>query len=150
MNQIELYTDQITEIGKRIDEIVSDMHSHLESIPGLNKYAIAVFLSVTNNLINFDSPSKVVAYAGLDPVICQSGQWKAKSTRMSKRGNPLLRYILIWSANNVRLNNKTFEAYYQKKRDEGKSHYCALGHCANKLVRVMFKLIKDDVDFNLE
>lgn len=150
VNQIELYTDQISEIGKRIDEIVSDMHSHLESIPGLNKYAIAVFLSVTNNLINFDSPSKVVAYAGLDPVICQSGQWKAKSTRMSKRGNSLLRYILIWSANNVRLNNKTFEAYYQKKRDEGKSHYCALGHCANKLVRVMFKLIKDDVDFNLE
>lgn len=150
VNQIELYSDQINEIGQRIDAVISEMHSRLESIPGINKYAIAVFLSVTNNLINFDSPSKVVAYAGLDPVVCQSGQWKAQSTRMSKRGNSLLRYILVWSANNVRLNNKTFEAYYQKKRNEGKSHYCALGHCANKLVRIMFKLIKDDIDFNLE
>ena len=48
-----------------------------------------------NQIELFDSHSKVLAYAGLDPVVCQSGKWRARLTRMSKRGNPLLRYTLI-------------------------------------------------------
>lgn len=150
VNQIELFTDQIKSIDKQIDEAIKDLKTPISSVPGLSSFEIAVILSATNNFTNFDSPRKVLAFAGLDPVVSQSGQWKAVSTRMSKRGNSLLRYVLIWSANNVCKHNKTFSDYYKKKRDEGKSHYCALGHCTNKLIRVLFKLVKSGKDFDLE
>lgn len=150
VNQIELFTSQIKSLDKQIDEAVKELKTPTSTVPGLNSFEIAVILSATNNFTNFDSPRKVLAFAGLDPVVCQSGQWKAASTRMSKRGNSLLRYVLIWSANNVCRHNKTFGDYYKKKRDEGKSHYCALGHCTNKLIRVLFKLVKSGKNFDLE
>ena len=150
IGQIELYTEQLKTIDKQIDEIVASLDTRLKSIPGMDSYAIAVFLSATNNLSNFTSPCKVLAYAGLDPVVSQSGKFKAQSTKMSKRGNSLLRYSLVWTAWNVCLHNSTFMNYYNKKRMEGKSHYSALGHCAGKLNRIIFKMIKDNVDFNLD
>lgn len=150
VNQIELFDEQITSIEKQLKEFVNDLDSPLKSIPGLNHVEIATILSVTNNLNSFDSPSKVLAYAGLDPVVRQSGKWRARTTRMSKRGNSLLRYALIWASFNVCKNNKTFMDYYLKKTSEGKSHYNALGHCAGKLVRVIFKLIKSNESFNLD
>ena len=150
ITQIELYTEQIKLIDKQIEEIVSSLDTRLKSIPGLDSNSIAVVLSVTNNLTNFSTPSKVLAYAGLDPVVSQSGKFRAQSTSMSKRGNSLLRYTLVWSVWNVCLNNKTFMDYYNKKRNEGKTHYNALGHCAGKLIRIIFKMIKDNIDFNLE
>lgn len=150
VNQIELYDEQIASIEAQLEEFVNRIDTPIKSIPGLSNVEIATILSVTNNLNNFDSPSKVLAYAGLDPVVRQSGKWRARTTRMSKRGNSLLRYTLIWAAFNVCRNNKTFMDYYLKKTNEGKSHYNALGHCAGKLVRVIFKLIKSNESFNLE
>ena len=43
-----------------------------------------------------------------------------------------------------------FKAYYDAKRSEGRSHYNALEHCAGKLVRVIWKMLTDEVEFNLE
>lgn len=40
--------------------------------------------------------------------------------------------------------------YYDSKRAEGRTHYNALGHCADKLVRVIFKMLTDNIEFNLE
>lgn len=57
---------------------------------------------------------------------------------MSKRGNRLLRYALIWAANNVRKHNSDMKDYYLKKRLERKNHYNALGHCAVKLIRYIY------------
>jgi transposase len=68
---------------------------------------------------------------------------------MSKRGNSLLRYSLVWTAGNAVLNNATFAAYYAKKTSEGKSHYQALGHCAKKLVNSIFHILKYNEAFNL-
>ena len=108
VNQIELYDEQIASIDKELEAFVNDFDTPLKSIRGLGHLEISVFLSVTNNLNNFDSPSKVLAYAGLDPVVRQSGKWRASKSRMSKRGNSLLRYTLIWASYNVCKNNKTF------------------------------------------
>ena len=97
----------------------------------------------------FESSKQLVAFAGLDPVVYESGNFKARSTRMSKRGNSLLRQHLILTAHNVVRNNQVFKQYYDKKRAEGKNHYNALGHCATKLLRVIFKLVKENKTFNL-
>ncbi|MEG0579595.1 MAG: transposase, partial [Niameybacter sp.] len=85
----------------------------------------------------------------LDPVVTQSGNFSARTTRMSKRGNSLLRYALINAAHNVARNNATFAQYYSLKLSQGKSHYCALGHTAHKLVRIIFTLLTRNLSFNL-
>ena len=73
-------------------------------------------------------------------------------------GNNLLAFLvpkgynvcLINTAHNVVKNNKTFSTYYNQKMSEGRTHYAALGHCAGKLVRIIYKMLTDNVAFNLE
>ena len=86
----------------------------------------------------------------VNPSVYQSGNFQAKTTRMSKRGSRVLRYALVNAAWNVVRNNATFKAYYDAKRAEGRSHYNALGHCSGKLVRVIWKMLTDNVEFNLK
>ncbi|MDL2212255.1 IS110 family transposase [Erysipelotrichaceae bacterium OttesenSCG-928-M19] len=141
---------QIEFLSSQIDAIESEIKSHnlvidfrLNQIPGMGPIQIAYILSAIRNISYFDEPSKILAYAGLDPKIRQSGNFSARSTRMSKRGNNLLRYALTWSAHNVIKNSSTMETYYLKKRAEGKSHYNALGHCAKKVVNYIFYILNN-------
>lgn len=97
----------------------------------------------------FSSPTKLLAYSGIDPVVNQSGKFSATRTKMSKRGSKLLRYALINAAWNVSLNNDTFKRYYDSKIAQGLSHYSALVHTVHKLVRVIFKLLNENVEFNI-
>lgn len=68
---------------------------------------------------------------------------------MSKRVSKLLRYALINAAWQLTLKNKTFKDYYDLKISQGRGHYNALGHVAYKLVRVIHKIMIDNVEFNL-
>lgn len=69
---------------------------------------------------------------------------------MSKRGSRVLRYALVNAAHNVVKNNATFKAYYDAKMAESRTHYNALGHCAGKPVRGIWKMLTDEVEFNLD
>ena len=82
----------------------------------------------------------VLAYAGLDPSVNQSGKFSAQHTQMSKRGSRMLKYALINAAWQATRNNKTFKDYYDLKASQGRSHYNALGHVAHKLVRIIHKI----------
>lgn len=150
IDQIELYSKQIEVTEKQIDDLLLPLNSPIMTIPGMGSVQAAIILSSLRNIHRFDHPCKVLAFAGLDPIIRQSGNFKAKTTRMSKRGNSLLRYALILAAHNVVRNNDVFNAYYLKKIAEGKSHYNALGHVAYKLIRVIYVLLNHpDRTFNL-
>lgn len=69
---------------------------------------------------------------------------------MSKRGSKVLRYALVNVAHNVVKNNATFKAYYDAKIAEDQIHYNALGNYTGKLVRIIWKMLTDEVEFNLE
>lgn len=148
--QIELYTAQIEEVEKLSKQILDEMESKLLTIPGMSYNQATVIHGFIGDINRFSKSCQLLAYAGLDPSVYQSGNFEARSTRMSKRGNSLLRYNLVYAAHNLVLNNKTFKEYYTLKRSQGKSHYCALGHAAHKLVRVIFKMLKSNVDFDLD
>jgi len=148
--QIELYSEQIEEIEKLSKQILDEMESKLLTIPGMSYNQATAIHGFIGDIRRFNKSCQLLAYAGLDPSVYQSGNFEARSTRMSKRGNSLLRYNLIYSAHNLILHNKTFKEYYDLKRSQGKTHYCALGHCAHKLVRIIFKMLKSNVDFDLE
>jgi transposase len=150
ISQIELLEKQINELDEAIKSIMIEMNSVILTIPGIGFLNGAMILGEIGDVSRFSNPSKLLAYAGLDPTINQSGKFNAKSTRMSKRGSKLLRYALINAAWNVSLNNKTFSDYYRLKQSQGNNHYAALGHVAHKLVRIIFKMLKDNVAFNLD
>ena len=148
--QIELYTEQIEEVEKLSKQILDEMKSKLLTIPGMSYNQATVIHGFIGDISRFNKSCQLLAYSGLDPSIYQSGNFEARSTRMSKRGNSLLRYNLVYAAHNLVLHNKTFKEYYDLKRSQGKTHYCALGHCAHKLVRIIFKILKSNVDFDLD
>ena len=135
---LEELKKQIDEVNLAICSSPTVIDSPLHKIKGISSIEIAYIMSAIININRFDSPDKLIAYAGLDPIVKQSGTWQAKSTKMSKRGNRLLRFALIWAANNVRKHPSKMKDYYGKKISEGKSHYNALGHCAAKLCRYIF------------
>lgn len=150
ISQVELYDRQLDEIHAEIEKTMTSLNSVIMSIPGIGFLNGAMILGETGNIARFSDSSKLLAFAGLDPSVYQSGSFRADKTRMSKRGSRILRYALINAAHNVVLNNKTFKDYYDLKISQGRSHYNALGHCAGKLVRVIYKMLTCNIEFNLE
>lgn len=147
---IELLESQIKDIEKQVSDFIKKSDNVITSIPGIGDMTAAIIISEIGDINRFDNPGQVLAFAGLDPSVKQSGTFNASSTRMSKRDSSLLRYALILAANNVQLNTKTFNDYYNTKRLQGKLHYNALGHCAGKLIRIIFYMLKRNVKFNLD
>ena len=90
----------------------------------------------------FDSPDKLLAYAGLSPSTYQSGQLDGAYAHMEKRGSRYLRYALYNAAKYVCHWDPTFVAYLAKKRAEGKHYNVAISHAAKKLIRVIYHLEK--------
>jgi transposase len=150
IEQIELFSKQIKQIEDLIADLMQKIDSTILSIPGIGTISAANILAIIGDISRFPSASQLVAFAGLDPVVVQSGNFTASNTRMSKRGSRLLRYTLIFSAHNVAKNNTTFNKYYNLKRSQGKSHYNALGHVANKLVRIIHKILSCNICFDLD
>ena len=150
ISQIELLDSQLESIEREMTDIMTFHDPIIMTIPGIGYINGGMILGEIGDIHRFSNPSKLLAFAGLDPVVYQSGNFKVSRTRMSKRGSRVLRYALINAAHNVVKNNATFKAYYDAKMAEGRSHYNALGHCAGKLVRVIWKMMTDEIEFNLE
>ena len=131
-------------------DIIKLHDSVIMTIPGIGYINGGMILGEIGDIHRFSSPNKLLAFAGLDPSVYQSGNFSAKHTRMSKRGSRVLRYALMNAAHNVVKNNATFETYYNTKMAEGRTHYNALGHCAGKLVRIIWKMLTDEIEFNLK
>ncbi len=148
ISQIELFESQVDEIDNQIISLMQDTDSVITSVPGISYIDGAMILGEIGNINRFSSPSKLTAYAGLDPSVYQSGNFNASHTKMSKRGSKLLRFALINASWQLSLHDKTFFDYYNLKRSQGLNHYAALGHCASKLIRVIFKLLKFNIPFS--
>jgi transposase len=147
--QIRLIESQLSEIEDRIHTLYDELDSVIKTVPGIGAINGSMILSEIGDIKRFSKPGQLIAFAGLDPATSQSGEWQAKSTRMSKRGSPTLRYALVNAAWNVSLNNDTFNDYYNEKLAQKGRHYAALGHVAGKLTRVIHAMLKNNMAFNL-
>lgn len=147
--QIELFDQQLQELDETIKSLMEGIDSVIKTVPGIGSLNGAAILGEIGDIHRFPSPCQLLAYAGLDPSVNQSGKFNAQHTRMSKRGSKMLRYALINAAWQATLNNKTFKDYYNLKISQGRSHYNALGHVAHKLVRIIHKMMTDNLMFNL-
>ena len=139
---IQELNSEIDEIEAEILNIMNEIDSPILSIPGINYRMGAMILAEIGDFNRFDSPDKILAYAGLSPSTYQSGQLMSSHSRMEKRGSRYLRYAIFNAAKYVCIWDPTFAAYLAKKRAEGKHYYVAVSHAAKKLVRVIFHLVK--------
>ncbi|WP_317854710.1 IS110 family transposase [Chakrabartyella piscis] len=139
---IKVLDSEIAEIEVEIKAIVDEMQSPILTIPGISYRMGAMILAEIGDFSRFDSPDKILAYAGLSPSTYQSGQLESSHSKMEKRGSRYLRYALFNATIYVCHWDPTFNAYLAKKRAEGKHYYVAISHAAKKLVRVIYQLEK--------
>ena len=107
----------------------------------------AMILAEVGDFSRFDSPDKVLAYAGLSPSIYQSGQLNNCYAHMEKRGSRYLRYAIYNATKYVCHWDPTFAAYLAKKRTEGKHYNVALSHAEKKLVRLIYAMEKSGLPY---
>ena len=134
--QIEALDCQILEYYEKFD-------CYLHTIPGIGMIAAATILAEIGDINRFKSSSVLVAFAGIDPTVRQSGEFSSTHNHMSKRGSPYLRHAIFLAATTCSFHNSPLNAYYKKKRDQGKHHLTATGAVARKLTTVIYAVLRD-------
>lgn len=134
--QIEALDCQILEYYEKFD-------CYLHTIPGIGMIAAATILAEIGDINRFKSSSALVAFAGIDPTVRQSGEFSSTHNHMSKRGSPYLRHAIFLAATTCSFHISPLNAYYKKKRDQGKHHLTATGAVARKLTTVIYAVLRD-------
>ena len=147
---LNLYNEidsKINSLDKQISTIVKELNPPTLSIPGIGELTTAVIISEFGDFSKFSNSAQLLSFAGLEPGIYQSGTMLSYG-KMVKRGSGYLRHALMNIANVVIKYNPTFYDYYLKKRSEGKCHRVALFHVCKKLLRVIYKLETQNIQFD--
>jgi transposase len=147
-----------TEIRALISEQtkLSPDYNLLLSIPGVGEITAATILGEIGDVVNFESPKQLIAYAGLDPSVYQSGSFRAKNTKISKRGSHYLRKALFQAASaavrkrpNGPCNSMLYE-YYTNKLEAGKPYKVALVATCSKLLRIIHGILSSKTVFSTD
>ena len=139
---IQELTSEIDEIEIKIKSIMDEVNSPILSIPEINYRMGAMIIAEIGDFSRFDSPDKILAYAGMSPSTYQSGQLDNCYSHMEKRGSRYLRYALYNATKYVCHWDESFGTYLAKKRAEGKHYNVALSHATKKLVRTIYAMEK--------
>ena len=137
---------QIKTLDKAIEQQFTIIPNTLTSIPGIGKVYSAGIIAEIGDINRFQSQASVAKYAGFAWSQHQSGDFEAEQTHLIKSGNRFLRYYLLEAANSVRRCDSEFRRYYDLKYKEVNQfqHKRALALTARKLVRLVFRLLKDN------
>jgi transposase len=139
--------EEITLLDKQIKKVMQEIDSPIMSIPGISYTLAAIILSEIGDVSMFESPAKLLAFAGLEPSTYQSGKFTATHATMVKRGSKYLRWAILTAVRLVCMRDAAFKAYRDKKLLEGKHFFVALSHTAKKMTRVIFYLLKNNQRF---
>lgn len=139
--------DQIDLLDKQIKQVMLEIDSPIMSVTGISYTLAAIILAEIGDVELFESPAKLLAFAGLEPSTYQSGNFTASHATMVKRGSKYLRWAILNAVRLVCMRDTAFRSYRDKKVSEGKHFFVALSHTAKKLVRVLFYLLKNNQRF---
>jgi transposase len=147
--------DEIDALAKSIEE-----YKIIQSIPGIGEKIAATIISEIGEIDRFNHPKKLVAFAGIDPSVFESGTFKGTLNRITKRGSSRLRHALYMAVkcairdcrkkkttDEIIPRNKRLREFYDKKREEGKPFKVAVIACANKLLHWIYALLKSKSAF---
>lgn len=147
--QLNLLEEQRVCIDTEIAHFMSHIEQHITTIPGIGPVTGATIIAEIADIHRFDTPSQLVAFAGIDPSVYQSGSFQATQTRMSKRGSPYLRHAL-WQAATVAVRfDPQLKAYYERRRAEGKHRNVILGAISRRLLNRIFVILKENRPYEI-
>ena len=138
---------EVSNLEEQITSIVHQINPHFLTIKGIGIITAATILGECGDINNFANAGKLLAFAGLEPGIYQSGT-SEKGGKMVKHGSAYLRYALLNCITPLIKCNVTFSSYYNKKIAEGKPYRVAITHVAKKLVRVIYTLETRGMDYD--
>jgi len=144
--RLKMCQEQVNNLETKIAELIKQFPKHIFSIPGIGQSTGASIMAEIGNINNFKSSVKLIAFAGLDPKLKESGRYQGR-TPISKRGSKYLRSA-IWQSSMVAARvNLMFKKIYQDKRNKGKSHKYAVTAVSNKMTKVIYSVMKNNRSF---
>ena len=149
IEQIDYTEGQIGKIDEQIKRKLEKLNSVILSIPGVGPATGAIILGEIGDINRFSNPKKLVAFAGIDPTVQQSGNYTGTHNRLSKRGSSFLRRAIWMSAVVAYRHDPVFKSFYEKKRAEGKSHGTAIGAVARKLSYTIHAVLKANKPYEI-
>lgn len=147
---ISFVEEQVSQIDSKIAELLEEFKSPITTIPGIGNVIGAAILSEVGDISRFSSPAKLVAYAGLDSKISQSGTSQDSTGKMTKRGSPYLRTALFRAAFIASYSDPVFKAFYEKKKSEGKHHLTCIGAVARKLCYTIHAILSKNSPYEIQ
>jgi transposase len=152
IEQIKYIETQVKDTETEIKRIMQALSSPIMTIPGIGKTLGAVILGEIGDITKFDNSKKLVAFAGIDAIVKQSGEFEGTQNRMSKRGSPYLRRALFQAALVASVGKKpdpVLSAFYQKKLAEGKHHNTAVGAVARKMCNIIYCVLTENRSYEV-
>jgi transposase len=150
IQQMQFIEQQVKDTEMEIKKLMDTVDSPITTIPGIGPTIGAVILSEIGDIERFDSPVKLVAYAGIDASVTKSGQYESSHNVMSKRGSPYLRRAIYQAALVAYNNDPVLNAFYHKKKAEGKHHKTCLGAVSRKLCYIIYAVLKADKPYEVK
>jgi transposase len=144
ISQIQFTEQQIEDLEKEISSLLKQCGTYIATIPGIGDTLGAVILSEIGDINRFDAPEKLVAYAGLDVTVNQSGEFSGTQNHLSKRGSPYLRRALWLAASRAAFCDPTLSKHYESLKARGKHHNVAIGSVARKMCNIVFTILKEN------
>ena len=144
LEQMRFIEQQVSDTEEEIKAIMDKLNSPITTIPGIGPILGAVILGEIGDIRRFDKPAKLVAYAGIDASVQQSGEFEGSNNHMSKRGSPYLRRALYMAANVAVRFDPDLGAFYERKRAEGKHHSTCIGAVSRKLCFIIHVILTEN------
>lgn len=142
IEQLKFIEKQIDDLDEKINILLKNINPVITTIPGIGEALGAAIIGEIGDISRFEHASKLVAYAGLDVKVNQSGQFKGTNMKISKKGSPYLRRALWIAATDAANFDPILSKYYQSLRAKGKHHLTAIGAVARKLCNIIFAVLK--------
>ncbi|MDO6745421.1 IS110 family transposase [Tenacibaculum soleae] len=134
-------------LEKNVKSEYQDSLTLLKSIPGIGNKTALMLLVFTDGFRRFESSKALCSYAGITPVIRESGSSVNGRSRISKIGNPKLRNLRFMCSFNACKYNKACKALFDRIVAKGKSKKLALIAVCNKLLKQAFSIVKNGVPY---
>jgi transposase len=147
--QMDLIDQLVAKIDKVLSDLLASEGQFLTTIPGISVVLAATILGEIGDVHRFPSLKSLVALAGLDPTVYQSGHFQATRCSLSKRGSPYLRRAVWLTATSARLHNPDLAAFYKRKRKQGKHHSTVMGALCHRLLARIYVLLMEQRPFEV-
>lgn len=147
LEQIEALAPVRKKMDTEIAKLAAKVPEYLFTLPGATELTIVSLYGEINPIEVFKKPSQLVAFAGLDPKVFQSGQYDAPHRHISKRGSPYLRRSLWQMAYRSTCIEGDLRDFWRRKHRQDKHHLVAVTAVANKLCHIVWRIMTDRRDY---